>query len=292
MLMLIVTTTIWGFAFVAQKTAMDSMGPLTFAAARYLLGALCIAPLALLEYRARRVNLTGRQWLRVGLVAVAFIMGSLLQQVGLTYTTVTNGGFLTALYVLFVPLLALFVARMPPHPIVWVGVPMALVGVYLLNGANLAAFNLGDGLMILCAGFWAIQVFMLGLLARETGLPIFISVTCFFGCGLVALIGAPIFEAPDLSQLSAGWVEIVYAGILSTAVAFTFQAIGQQQVPPANAAIILSSESLFAAIGGALLLGERLVFVGYIGATLIFVAILVVEVLPMLRRPQPHAMPS
>lgn len=283
-LMLIVTTTIWGFAFVAQKTAMDSMGPFTFAAARYLLGTACVLPFALAEWRARSPRLTRTQWRRIGVLCLAFVMGSLLQQVGLTVTTATNGGFLTSLYVVFVPLIALFVARLKPHPIVWIAMPMALVGVFLLNGASLSGFNLGDGLMVLCAGFWAVQVFMLGTLARETGLPITLSALSFAACGLVALFGAPIFEAPSLDQLAAGWVEIAYAGVLSTALGFSLQAVGQQQVPPANAAIILSSESLFAALGGALLLGERLVLIGYLGAALIFLAIVAVEALPLLRR--------
>jgi len=281
-LLLLVTTAIWGFAFIAQKTAMDVMGPLTFGALRYLLGAIVIAPLALWEYRRRKADITGRQWLLIAILSVAFTAGSILQQVGLTVTTVTNAGFLTALYVLFVPLIAAVVFRTLPHPIIWLGVPMALTGVYLLNGGRLDAFNAGDLLVVACALFWAVQVFLLGIVARMTGLPVFVSAVSFLGCGVLCAGLVPLFETPDFSGIAQGWVEIAYAGILSTAVAFSLQAIGQQHVPPANAAIILSSESLFAALGAALILGERLLSIGYLGAALIFAAIVFVEVIPLL----------
>src|SRR5258708_4716800 len=122
-LMLLVTTLIWGFAFSAQKSGMATMGPLTFAAARFLLGGLVVLPLALREYRKRGPPLTRRQWLHLLGLCSTFFMGTLLQQTGLTLTTVTNAGFLTALYVLFVPLIAFIVQRTRPPPIVWVCVP-------------------------------------------------------------------------------------------------------------------------------------------------------------------------
>lgn len=281
-LLLLVTTAIWGFAFIAQKTAMDVMGPLTFSALRYLLGGVVILPFAVWEYRRRKAHITGRQWMLIAILSVAFFAGSVLQQVGLTVTTVTNAGFLTALYVLFTPLIAAVVLRTWPHPVIWVGVPMALAGVYLLNGGRLDALNTGDLLMIACAMFWAVQVFTIGIVARQTGLPVFISAISFTGCGILCALLVPFFEVPDLSGIALGWVEIVYAGVLSTAVAFSLQAIGQQHVPPANAAIILSSESLFAALAAALVLGERLVAMGYLGAALIFLAIVLVETMPVL----------
>jgi drug/metabolite transporter (DMT)-like permease len=124
---------------------------------------------------------------------------------------------------------------------------------------------------------------MLGFLARETGRPVFISSMSFLAAGILSTFGAFGLETPTLHGLSLGWIEILYAGLLSTAIGFTLQAIGQQHVPPANAAIILSAESLFAALGGALLLGERLPAQGYVGAALIFTAIVLVEVIPALR---------
>jgi drug/metabolite transporter (DMT)-like permease len=288
-LLLLLCTMFWGFAFVVQKTAMGTMGPLTFIGVRYLLGGLVLLPIALWERNRQPTHLTGRQWLFVAAMSVVFFAGSWLQQAGLLHTSVTNGGFLTSLYVLFVPAIALFAFRTWPHPIVWVGVPLALIGIYYLNGGGLDQLNEGDGLIIISAVFWATHVLMLGFIARTTGQPILVSCICFVLAGLVAILLAFVLETPSLDGIMGGWMEIAYAGIFSTAIAFTFQAVGQQYVPPANAAIILSSESLFAALGGALLLGERLPTIGYAGAALILFAILLIEMVPALNaRRQAH----
>lgn len=288
-LMLLVCTMLWGFAFVAQKSAMDSMGPLTFAGVRYLLGGLLVLPLALWERRRRPTPLSSTHWALIIAMSLVFFVGSWLQQTGLATTTATNAGFLTGLYVFFVPLLGFLIFRSRPHPIIFAGVPLALVGIYYLNGGGLDSFNGGDGLIVISAVFWAMHVILLGHIARATGLPIFVSAVSFLFAGAVALGLAFVIETPTLQGICAGWLEIAYAGILSTAVAFTFQAIGQQYVPPANAAIILSAESLFAAIGGALLLGDRLPPIGYAGAALIFAAIVAVEAIPPLwSRRQAH----
>lgn len=287
-LMLLGCTMLWGFAFVAQKSAMAEMGALTFAAARYLLGGLLILPLALWEYRRRQrrdgYRINRRQWLLLALLSVNFFLGSWLQQVGLAFTTVTNGGFLTSLYVLFVPIVAFLAIRARPHPIVYVGIPLALTGIFYLNGGRLDGFNVGDLLMVLSAVFWGGHVFLLGLLARETALPIFVSAVSFLAAGLLSTVFAFGIETPAIDGIAAGWAEILYTGILSTAVAFTLQAVGQQYVPSANAAIILSAEALFAALGAAVVLGERLPLVGYAGALLIFCAILLVETVPALQQ--------
>jgi drug/metabolite transporter (DMT)-like permease len=281
-LLLLLCTMLWGFAFVVQKSAMESMGPLTFIGLRYLLGGLVILPVALFERRRQSVHLSRRQWLFIAAMSLAFFIGSWLQQAGLLTTTVTNGGFLTSLYVLFVPAIALLAFRTWPHPIVWIGVPMALVGIYYLNGGGLDSLNGGDALVIVSAMFWAVHVLMLGYIARLTGQPILVSCISFLVAGGLGLALALPLEAPTVSAIMGGWTEIAYAGIFSTAIAFTFQAVGQQYVPAANAAIVLSSESLFAAIGGALLLGERLPPIGYAGAALIFLAIVLVEAVPAL----------
>lgn len=280
--LLLLCTMFWGFAFIAQKSAMDSMGPLTFAGVRYLIGGLLVLPLAFYERRRKPITLTPRHWFFILAMSAAFFFGSWLQQAGLTTTTATNGGFLTGLYVFFVPLLGFVLFRVRVHPIVLAGVPLALIGIYYLNGGGLESFNGGDWLIVGSAVFWGLHVVLLGYVARLTGLPIFVSAVSFLLAGTAASALALGTEAPTFAAISAGWIEIAYAAVLSTAVAFTLQAIGQQHVPPANAAIILSAESLFAALGGALILGERLPAIGYAGAALIFAAIVLVEAVPPL----------
>lgn len=284
MLVLLLATMFWGFGFVAQKSAMTSVGPLTFIAARYLLGGLAVLPLALREHARRKTRLTHRHWAVIGFLAVNFFLGSYLQQTGLLTTSVTNGGFLTGLYVFFVPIVLLVMFRTRPHPVVWLCSPLALGGLYLLTGAQLTAFGSGDSLVIASSFFWAMHVLIIGYAARQTGLPILVSCATFLMAGAFSLLLAGGFEVVTLADLSHGWVEIAYAGLVSTAIAFTLQAVGQLHVPPANAAIILSAESLFAAFGGWLLLGERLPPQGYLGAAMILAAIVAVETIPALAR--------
>jgi drug/metabolite transporter (DMT)-like permease len=286
-LLLLLTAMIWGLAFTAQKSGMATMGPLTFLGVRFLMGGILLLPLAFWEYGRRAAPVTRRQRLLIALLAVVFFFGAWLQQAGLALTTVTNGGFLTGLYVIFAPLIGLAFLRHKPHPIVWLCAPLTLVGIYFLNGGSLTRFNTGDVIVIVSALFWAVQIMLLSYLARLTGLPVLISALCFLVSGVIAAVGAASFEAPTIAGIGAGWLPLLYTGILSTAVAFTFQAIGQQYVPPANATIILSAETLFAALGGALILGERLPVIGYVGAILLFVAIILVEVVPALDRREP-----
>lgn len=285
-LLLLLCTTIWGVAFVFQKSAMDHMGPLTFADARLWLGGVALLPFVWLEQRSKRdmPALTVKQWWLVAGLAVLFLFGSWLQQTGLIHTTITNGGFLTALYVLAVPLIAYFVTRHHPPLIIYIGAPLALFGIFLLNNARLDALNIGDLLIIASALFWGGHVFLTGWLARDTGRPVTIAAMSFLIAGALGLVPALVFEQPTIEGMMGGWVSIAYAGIMSTAVAFSLQAIGQQHVPPSNAAIILSSESLVAAIAGALLLGERLTPVGYLGALVIFGAIILVEAVPAMQK--------
>ena len=284
--LLVLCTAFWGLAFVFQKGAMEHMQPLTFAGIRYWLGSLLVLPLAVWEYRRRTaagVVLSRGQWIRIGVLSLAFFLGVWFQQVALLTTSVTNGGFITALYVIFTPLVTYAMLRTRPHPIIYLGAPMALVGIYLLTGARFDAFTLGDALLLLCAFCWGVQVSMLGALVRETGMPIFVSTINFFATAFLASALAFALETPSVGGMIDGWIPILYSGVCSTAIAFTLQAIGQQYVPPANAAIILSADSLFAALGGALLLNERLPPVGYLGAAVIFVTIVGVELVPALR---------
>jgi drug/metabolite transporter (DMT)-like permease len=284
--LLVVCTALWGLAFVFQKGAMQHMQPLTFAGVRYFLGSFLVLPLAVWEYRRRTAAglvLTREQWVRIAILSVAFFLGVWLQQVALLTTSVTNGGFITSLYVIFTPIVTYVTLRTKPHPIVYAGAPLALVGIYLLTGARFDGFTMGDTQLLLCAICWGVQVSMLGALVRETGMPIFVSTINFFATAILASGLAFVLETPTIGGMLDGWIPILYSGVCSTAIAFTLQAIGQQYVPPANAAIILSGEALFAALGGALLLNERLPPIGYAGAAVIFATIIMVELVPALR---------
>ena len=286
-LLLIFCTLFWGLAFTAQKSAMLTMGPLTFAGVRYVLGALLVAPLAILELRreARDRDLalhTKVKW--IVLLCLSFFLGVWLQQAAMKTASVTSAGFLTSLYVIFTPILVFIVARLRPHPIIYLTAPMVLGGVWLLTGADLQQFQQGEYLLIGCALCWAAQVALLGKLVAETRLPVFLSCLSFIATAVLSLVGAALLEEPSFAGIAASWSEILYTGVLSTAIAFTLQAVGQQYVPPSNAAIILSLESVVAAIGGAVLLNERLPFSNYIGAGIIFAAVILTELVPQLQK--------
>ena len=284
MFLLLLAAFFWGMAFIAQKSAMDHMGPLTFIGMRYLLGGMLVLPFALKEYKRANIKLSHSDlWLLTGL-CISFFLGSWLQQWGLITTSVTNGGFITGTYVFFVPLIQFFIFRKNPHPVTWICAPAAVLGLYLLSGASVDPFGIGDYLVLASAVFWGLQVALLGYLAAKTGLPLFISTICFLSAGAIALLGAFTMETVTVAALQIGWVEIVYAGVFSTAIGFSLQALGQQHVPPANAGIIVSSESLFAAAGGAIFFGDRLSLAGYWGVAILFIAIVAVESVPAFLR--------
>jgi len=284
---LIACTILWGFAFLFQKGGAAYMGPLIFIGIRYAIGGVLVLPFAIAEFRRRQRHialLTPARLFQLAVLILSFFVGVWAQQVALATSTITNGGFLTSLYVIFTPLAAYVLLRHRPHPIVYLGAPLALLGIYLLTGADLSHFTSGDALLIFCAVCWGIQIAALAPLVQETGLPVTLSAICFLSTAIFALIGVPFTEHPTLDGIATGWIEILYTGIGATAIAFTLQAIGQQYVPAANAAIILSAESLFAALAGALFLKERLPLLGYLGAAIIFGSILLVELVPQLRR--------
>lgn len=279
--LLIVATIIWGSAFIAQKSAMGAMEPLTFLAARYLLGGLLVLPIAIWE--SRRVNkpITKKGWQLIALLIIAFFFGSWLQQIGLLTASVTNTGFLTGFYVFFVPVLMVLFTKAKLHSLIWVSAILAFSGLFLLSGGQIQNFVIGDYYVLGSSFFWAMYVFFLGTAAKTTQRPITVSAIIFLVGGSVCAIGALGTETVSFDAIRFGWVEILYTGVLSTAIGFTLHTISQQHVPTANAALILSMESLFAAIGAAIILGERLSLNGYMGIVLIFSAIVLAEAGPV-----------
>lgn len=286
-LVLLVAALIWGSAFVAQSTAMESMGPLLFTGLRFVIAAACVAPFALVETRRHAGAPIARGqsglFLVVGLI---FFMGIALQQVGLVVTSVTNAGFLTGLYVVMVPALGLIVFRDKPHPIAWPAAAASLGGIYLLGGGSLEGLNWGDGLIIVCAVFWALHVLFVGRVGMASGRPLTLSFVQFSIVGALAFAIGLVFEDLSLAAMKGAAFELFYTGVLSGGLAFTLQVIGQRWTKASDAAIILSAEALFAALCGAVFLGERLTPMGLVGCALIFGAIVAVQIVPMLgRRP-------
>lgn len=295
-LLLLLAGAIWGMGFVAQQTAMDDIGPMLFIALRFLLAGCVVLPFALRELRARGKGgyLAAVAHNRNGflMVGTAFFLGMAFQQVGLIGTSVTNAGFLTALYVVMVPLIMVSILRKRQPFIIWPASMLALCGIYLLSGGNLLSLNNGDLLIIVCALFWALHVILTGRIGQASDLPVTMATTQFFITAVFAFIAFGISGLlgvgegiPSPTQIAGALPEIIYAGTIAGGLGFTLQAVGQRYTSESAAAVLISTESLFAALFGALFLAERLAMPGYIGCGLIFAAILMVELMPA--RPAP-----
>jgi drug/metabolite transporter (DMT)-like permease len=282
-LLLTLVALIWGSAFVAQSQGMANVGPLLFTGVRFLVGSAVVLPLALLE--GRRLRAEGRPlsrldgWHIVGLGGL-MTLGAVMQQVGIQFTTVTNAGFLTAIYVPLVPVLAWLLLRQVAHWSVWPAALGCLVGAFLLSGAHELNVGLGDLWVAGSAIPWAVHVLMVGRWADRMGAPFIVASGQFAVCGLLALAAGFVTEPVRWAGLQAAAGPIVYTGVLSVGVAFTAQVVAQRYAHAADAAIILSSETLFAAAFGALLLGERLSTTGLVGCGLMLAGVLLVQLMP------------
>lgn len=292
-LLLLLTALIWGTAFVAQSKGMDHIGPLTFNGARSLLAAAVLLPGGLLLRRGRRLHgggkaapLDKKAQLRGGLVCgVLLFLASTLQQMALVTTEAGKAGFLTALYIVLVPVMGIFLHRKAPAS-VWAAVVLATGGLYLLCGVGGAsAFAAGDICLLLCAVCFAGQILAVDHFAPCTD-PVLLSGSQFLVTGLLSLPAMFLWETPSLAGLGAAWLPLAYAGILSSAVGYTLQIVGQRNTQSAVASLLMSFESVFSALAGALLLGERLSAPALCGCALVFAAILLAQ-LPPRRKPQP-----
>jgi len=287
-LLLLSAGAIWGAGFVAQSTAMENIGPFLFIGLRFLVASVVLAPFAWMEARKADRPVSPVHLRGFALIGLVLFLGMALQQVGLTITTVTNSGFLTGLYVVFVPFIALLALRQPPHPVIWPAVMMTFAGIWMLAGGSLADLNNGDLLTIGCAAMWALQVILVGRFVGPSGRPLTLSFVQFSLAGVLGLGVGLSTESFVLASVIATLPEILFAGVIATGLAFTLQVIGQRYTTAPQAAIFLSTESLFAALFGALILGEQIPVLGYAGGLLIFLAILLAELGPMLR-PRPAA---
>ncbi len=286
-LVLLIAGATWGMGFVAQATAMDSIGPFLFIALRFIVASVVVLPFALIESGRQKSSqatpLVSSDWLKFCLIGACLFAGMATQQVGLLSTSVTNSGFLTGLYVVFTPLLGIVLFREFPHRITWVAAILALTGIFLLSGGDLGRLVIGDALTIGSAAFWALQVVMIARFVGQSGRPLALSLVQFVVTGAIALVCAVIWEPILWSGILSAAPQILYAGIVASGFAFTLQVVGQRYTSAPQAAIFLSSEAPFAALFAFLWLGERIGLTGVAGCGLIFIAMLAVELIPQWR---------
>jgi drug/metabolite transporter (DMT)-like permease len=277
--LLLITAAIWGFAFVAQRVGMEYLGPFTFNAARFILDSLSLLPLLFIsrDQRPASGNIIPRPSLKLvvfGGFSAGFMlfMGMSLQQLGLVYTTAGKAGFITSLYVVIVPILALF-WKQSTNPGTWIGALLAAIGLYFLSVTERFTIEFGDLLEFFCAFFWAGQVLIIGWLSPRIQ-SVKLAFTQFVVCAVLSLIAAVVFEDISWNALVQTTLPILYGGILSSGVAFTFQIMAQRHTHPAHASIIMSMEAVFAAVGGWLFLNEILSLRGLMGCGLMLCGML------------------
>lgn len=288
-LLLVLTALIWGISFVAQSEGMNYVGPFTFNCVRSIIGGLSLLPVIAVLDRKNNKNTPGEKtnvkssspWKNKTLIiggiccGVALCVASSLQQIGIQYTTAGKAGFITALYIIIVPLLGLFLKKKVGLPI-WLSVAVALVGMYLLCITDDFSIGRGDLLVLLCAFVFAIHILVIDHFSPRVD-AVRLSCIQFLISGIICAVPMFIFEAPSISAILSAWAPVLYAGLLSCGVAYTLQIVGQKQTEPTTASLILSLESVFAALAGALLLQETLSARELIGCVLVFVAILLTQ---------------
>ena len=281
-LILLACAVIWGVAFLFQKTAMEHVGPLTFVASRSILAVAVLAPFAWLELRRKGMGIDVEIARHGAFCGVLFFLGAAVQQLGLITATVTNAGFLTALYVILVPFIAWVALGKVPAAVVWPATAMSFAGTWLLGGGTIGALSRGDLLIVVCAVFWAGHVVAL---SRPTALtrPLTLMVVQFAAVFVLAATGAALLETVELARIKAAAVQILYLGVLAGAITYPALTYAMRATPAAEAAVIVSLETIFAALAGYLVLGERLSPVGWIGAAMILSAGLLVQLAPHLR---------
>ncbi|MBI1752311.1 MAG: DMT family transporter [Acidobacteria bacterium] len=283
--LLVLVALIWGFAFVAQRSGMEVIGPFAFGAARFALGAFSLMPLLLLQRRREarkglrpvRLGLSRRISWALGAGTVLFVAAS-LQQIGLVHTTAGNAGFITCLYVVLVPLAGRLLGR-PAGARIWAGAGLALAGLYILSIG--AGFSLapGDSLELLGAFFWTAHILIIAQAAARIDI-LELSIGQFLTCAALSLAAALVREPAPFRGLGAAAPNILYGGLLSVGVAYTLQVAAQRKAHPAHASIIMSLESLFAAVGGVLLLHEPLTTRLFLGGTLMLAGMVVSQLQP------------
>ena len=292
--LLTITSLVWGLAFVAQRVGMDSIGPVTFTAVRMILAAAAVGLVAFLQERAgrkhsppmtREENERRRKDTIVGGICCGVFLtaASIFQQIGLVYTTAGKAGFITAMYILLVPVLNFLLFRKKNPAFVWAAVGIGVVGMYLLCINEGFTLTKGDVLECICALFFSCQILSCDRFTGK-GNPLTISAIQFLTTAVLAGIAAFIMEEPAWAQIEAAMVPILYCGLVSAGLGYTLQMIGQRYTDPTVASLLMSMESVFALVAGAVILHERLSTRELLGCLVMFIAIMLSQISPELLR--------
>ena len=280
----LITTFIWGTAFIAQDTGMDNIGPLTFNCSRFLVGFIFMLPIALIIERKKiisEININRKLFFKYYMfMGVSLFLGTSLQQAALQYTNIANAAFFTVFYVPIVPILLFIFYKIKVHWSIWPSILMCIIGVYLLSNFSDFKIMLGDALVILCSLFWALHIIFAGKFMKKFDLPIFYASLQSIFVFLLSMIAALIFEEIDIQKILLEYSSILYAGILSGGVAFTLQMYAQKNIDEAPAAIIYSLEGVFAALAGWIILNQILNLNNIIGCLLILLAVILSQIAP------------
>lgn len=284
---LLLTAFIWGVAFVAQSVGGEAVGAFTFNGVRCLIGALVLLPVISFLDRQKKKELgqeafearkgSKRDLLLGGLsCGIVFSIASNVQQYGIAFTTVGKAGFITALYIIIVPVLGIFLKKKVGAKI-WAGVALATVGLYLLCMTS-ESFSLsrGDFLVLICAGFFSVHILLIDYFSPKVD-GVRLSCLQFLVCGVISMVLAFATETPSVAGILSGWMPLLYAGVLSCGVAYTLQIIGQKGMDPTVASLILSLESVFSVLAGWLILHQTMSGREILGCALMFAAIILAQ---------------
>lgn len=279
-ILLVLTALIWGCAFVAQSVGMDYVGPFTFNMARFLIGAVVLLPVIWFMDRQRKTGAekgAGQKTLIIGGICcgIALAVASTLQQWGILFTTVGKAGFITAMYIVIVPLLGIFIGK-KVRPLIIGCVAIAVVGFYFLCMTESLRLGLGDFLVLLCAIAFSIHILVIDHFSPKVD-GVKMSAIQFLTAAIISAVPTLLWEQPVFTEILQAWQPVLYAGVMSCGVAYTLQIIAQKNADPTVASLLLSLESVFSVLAGWVLLGQGLSLKELFGCVLIFCAIILAQ---------------
>lgn len=279
-LLMLFATFIWGTAFVSQTTGMGAIGPFTFSAARFFLASLTVLPLMIIFERNNiHKFLNNKKYIYLSFLAGLALLGGMgLQQYSLLKSQVANAAFLSTLYVPFVALISRFFFRSHLHWIVWIAVLLCLYGSYLLSSNQTLDIQQSDNLLFVAAFCFAIHIIIIDIFMKQFYSPFTFGLIQYLVVFIFSFFLAISFELPTLANIQIEWFEIVYTGVFSAGLGYTFQIIAQSKANPAPAAIILSMESVFGAIAAWILIDQVLNFNKILGCIAIFLGVIIVQI--------------